>query len=81
VQFDRGAAQDRHQGGVERRRQAQPAADGFDPEAELLGLRRHRKWKKESLAQTGDARKFHIVGEATLGSRNDAGSGIVADLT
>ena len=40
-----------------------------------------RKWKKESLAQTGDAKKFHIVGEATLESRNEAGSGIVADLT
>ena len=26
-------------------------------------------------------RKFHIVGEATLESRNEAGSGIVADLT
>ena len=40
-----------------------------------------RKWKKEALAQTGDAKKFHIVGEATLESRNEAGSGIVADLT
>jgi hypothetical protein len=40
-----------------------------------------RKWKKEELAKTGDARKFHIVGEVTLESRNEAGSGIVADLT
>jgi hypothetical protein len=39
-----------------------------------------RKWKKEELAKTGDARKFHIVGEATLESRNEAGNGIVADL-
>jgi hypothetical protein len=40
-----------------------------------------RKWKKEELAKTGDARKFHIVGEVTLESRNEAGNGIVADLT
>jgi hypothetical protein len=40
-----------------------------------------RKWKKEELAKSGDARKFHIVGEVTLESRNEAGSGIVADLT
>lgn len=39
-----------------------------------------RKWNKQELARTGDARKFHIVGEATLESRNEAGSGIVADL-
>lgn len=40
-----------------------------------------RKWKKEELAKTGDARKFHIIGEVTLESRNEAGNGIVADLT
>jgi hypothetical protein len=48
-----------------------------DDSANVLWL---RKWKQESLAQTGDARKFHIVGDATLESRNEAGSGIVADL-
>jgi hypothetical protein len=40
-----------------------------------------RKWKKEELAKTGDARKFHVIGEATLESRNEAGNGIVADLS
>jgi hypothetical protein len=40
-----------------------------------------RKWKKEELAKTGDARKFHVVGEVTLESRNEAGNGIVADLS
>ena len=40
-----------------------------------------RQWKKEELAKTGDARKFHIIGEVTLESRNEAGNGIVADLT
>lgn len=39
-----------------------------------------RKWKKEELAKTGDARKFHLIGEVTLESRNEAGNGIVADL-
>ena len=37
--------------------------------------------EKEELAKTGDARKFHIIGEVTLESRNEAGNGIVADLT
>lgn len=40
-----------------------------------------RKWKKEELAKTGDARKFHIIGEVTLESRNEAGNGILADLS
>lgn len=47
----------------------------------LWEVRWLRKFKKEELAKTGDARKFHIVGEATLISRNEAGSGIVADLS
>jgi hypothetical protein len=40
-----------------------------------------RKWNKKELARTGDARKFLIVGEATLESRQEAGSFIVADLS
>lgn len=40
-----------------------------------------RKWKKEELAKTGDSRKFNVIGEATLESRNEAGSGIVSDLS
>ena len=35
----------------------------------------------EQLAKTGDADKFHILAEATLVCRNEAASGIVADLT
>lgn len=35
----------------------------------------------EALAKTGDSNKFHIVAEATLVCRNEAASGIVADLT
>lgn len=36
--------------------------------------------KKEELAKVGDARAFQIIGEATLMSKNEKGSGIVADL-
>lgn len=40
-----------------------------------------RKFKREELAKTGDARRFHIVGECTLKINNQAAHGIVADLT
>jgi hypothetical protein len=39
------------------------------------------KFKKEELAKTGDARLFQIVGECTLEMRNEAGCGVVADLS
>ena len=45
------------------------------------------KWDKDfelsaaDLAKTGDAMKQFLVAEYTLESRNEAGSGIVADLT
>lgn len=37
--------------------------------------------KTEDLAKTGDAEKAHIITEYTLESRQEAASGIVADLT
>jgi len=40
-----------------------------------------RKIKSEELAKTGDARKFQLICEVTLEAKNQAGSGIVADLT
>jgi hypothetical protein len=40
-----------------------------------------RRIKKEELAKTGDARCFQLVTECTLESKNQAGSGIVADLS
>jgi hypothetical protein len=40
-----------------------------------------RRIKKEELAKVGDARAFHLVTEATLESKNQAGSGVVADLS
>jgi hypothetical protein len=39
-----------------------------------------RKWKKEELAKASDGRAFLLVGEATLESKNEGGSGILADL-
>lgn len=46
----------------------------------LWGILWLDKWKKQELAQVGDARAFQIVGECTLMSKNEAGSGILADL-
>ena len=40
-----------------------------------------RKFKREELAKTGDARKFHIIGEVTLKVNNQAAHGVVADLS
>lgn len=52
---------------------------GVDPSmAKILWL---RKFKREELAKTGDARKFHIIGEATLEVSNEAAHFVIADLT
>ena len=40
-----------------------------------------RRIKKEELAKVGDARAFHLVTEVTLESKNEKGSGLVADLS
>jgi len=54
-------------------------AVGVDPSmAKVLWL---RKFKRVELARTGDARKFHIIGEATLQVSNEAAHFVVADLT
>ena len=47
----------------------------------MLGLLWLRKFKRVELARTGDARKFHIVGECTLEVSNEAAHFVVADLT
>mgnify|MGYP003345822763 CR=1 FL=1 len=39
------------------------------------------KIKREELAKTGDATKYHLVGELTLKVNNEAAHGVVADLT
>lgn len=52
---------------------------GIQPDmAKLLWL---RKFKRVELARSGDARKFHIIGECTLEVSNEAGHWVVADLT
>ena len=54
-------------------------AVGVDPSmAKVLWL---RKFKRVELARTGDARKFHIIGEATLQVSNEAAHFVIADLT
>lgn len=40
-----------------------------------------RKIKREELAKTGDATKYHLVGECTLKMHNEAAHGVVADLS
>jgi hypothetical protein len=40
-----------------------------------------RRPKKEELAKTGDAKKYLVVGELTLESRQEKGSGIIKELT
>lgn len=47
----------------------------------MASLQWLRKFKREELAKSGDARKFHIVGEVTLKVSNEAAHGIVADLS
>lgn len=52
---------------------------GIDPSmAKLSWL---RKFKRVELARSGDARKFHIIGEATLEVSNEAAHFVIADLT
>ena len=50
----------------------------YDPSMfKLLYL---RKFKRVELARTGDARKFHVIGEVTLKVNNEAAHGVVSDL-
>ena len=47
----------------------------------MLGLLWLRKFKRVELARTGDARKFHIIGEVTLKVNNEAAHGVISDLS
>ncbi len=47
----------------------------------MLSLLWLRKFKRVELARTGDARKFHIIGEVTMKVNNEAAHGVVADLS
>jgi hypothetical protein len=46
--------------------------------AKILWL---RKFKRVELARSGDARKFHVIGEMTLQVNNEGAHGVVADLS
>lgn len=55
--------------------------DVFVLDTEYWGVAFLRPFKTEDLAKTGDAQKKHIIVEYTLESRNEAASGVIADLT
>jgi len=57
------------------------ARDALIITPELFAVAFLRDFSLEDLAKTGDAMKQFLVVEYTLESRNEAGSGIVADLT
>lgn len=55
--------------------------DAFVITPDLFAVAFLRDFSLEDLAKTGDATKQFLVAEYTLESRNEAGSGIIADLT
>lgn len=59
----------------------QRARDAFVVTPDLFAVAFLRDFSLEDLAKTGDAMKQFLLVEYTLESRNEAGSGIVADLT
>ncbi|BAQ89197.1 major head protein [uncultured Mediterranean phage uvMED] len=59
----------------------QRARDAFVITPDLFAVAFLRDFSLEDLAKTGDAAKQFLVTEYTLESRNEQGSGIVADLT
>lgn len=59
----------------------QRARDAFVITPDLFAVGFLRDFALEDLAKTGDAMKQFLVCEYTLESRNEAGSGIIADLT
>ena len=57
------------------------ARDVYIIESDKFAIATLRPTKQTELAKTGDAAKRQVVTEATLVSRNEAASGMVADLT
>lgn len=57
------------------------ATDVYVIESEKFAIATLRPTKQTELARTGDATKRQVVTEATLVVRNEASSGLVADLT
>ena len=59
----------------------EPQRTFIDGPPDLFACAFLRDFSLEDLAKTGDAQKQFMVVEYTLESRNEAGSGIIADLT
>jgi hypothetical protein len=59
----------------------QRARDALVLQMDMWAYAPLRAIKQEPLAKTGDSEKRHIITEATMEARNEAASGIVADLT
>lgn len=57
------------------------ARDAYVIDPSMASVLWFRKIKREALAKTGDAEKFHLVGECTLKIHNEAAHGVVADLS
>lgn len=55
--------------------------DAYIVDPDMASVMWLSKIKREELAKTGDARKFHLVGEYTLKINNEAAHSIIADLT
>jgi hypothetical protein len=58
-----------------------PARDAILVDPGMASVLYLSKIKREALAKTGDAEKFHLVTELTLKVNNQAAHGVVADLT
>jgi hypothetical protein len=54
--------------------------DAFFCDPDMWALATLRSWKTTPLAKSGDNERFMLVGEYSLEARNEASSGIVADL-
>jgi len=59
----------------------QSARDAYILELDMWAVAYLRRPRQMDLAQTGDAKKRQVLAEYTLVSRNEAASGVVADLT
>ena len=55
--------------------------DAYVLDMEYFGVAFLRDFSMHELAKTGDSEKRQLLVEATLESRNEAASGLVADLT
>ena len=59
----------------------QRARDALILQKDMWGVAYLRPFRLQDLAKTGDSERKQLIVEYTLESRNEAASGIVADLT